>query len=122
MLEKSANMNNSISENKNATSKAYEEYSPDCDIEETKDAFVVSMDMPGLDVNAIKIELDRDMLCISGMADVEGLRARLYKREFRVMRGVDASKVKADYKLGVLSVTLPKPEAQQARQIKIECE
>jgi HSP20 family molecular chaperone IbpA len=34
---------------------------------------------------------------------------------------LDAAKVEADYKNGVLALKLPKPAEQQARQIKIQC-
>lgn len=122
MLGHIVNTNESANEKREITKRVYERYLPACDIEETKDAFVVSIDMPGVEPAEIKVELDRDMLSISGVSEISGLETRQYKREFRVMRGVDASKVKADYRLGILSLTLPKPEAQQARQIKIESE
>jgi len=115
-----ANVNNNAAEN--ASSTPYVECSPDCDIEEAKDEFIVTMDMPGLDAKAIKVELDRDMLNVSAVAEIDGLEARLYKRQFRVMRGLDASKVQADYKLGVLKLRLPKPVEKKARQIQIQCE
>ena len=102
---------------------AYEQtitFSPDCDIEEAKDCFLVQVDMPGLELNNIHVELDRDMLTVDGTATIEGLETRHYERQFRVMRGLDATKVQADYKNGVLSLRLPKPVEQQARQIKIQ--
>lgn len=94
--------------------------SPDCDIEEARDAFFVQVDMPGLDRQDIQVELDRDMLTVEGVATVDGLDARRYRRQFRVMRGLDAADVQADYKNGVLSLRLPKPLERQARQIKVQ--
>ena len=76
--------------------------------------------MPGLELNDIHVELDRDMLMVEGNATIDGLETRHYERRFRVMRGLDATKVQADYKNGVLALRLPKPVEQQARQIKIQ--
>ncbi len=122
MSEEMANANVNHNAMENANSIPYVECSPDCDIEEAKDEFIVTMDMPGLNSKAIKVELDRDMLNVSAVAEIDGLEARLYKRQFRVMRGLDATKVQADYKLGILTLRLPKPVAQQAKKIQIQCE
>lgn len=100
----------------------YIEVAPDCDIEETKDAFVLNVDMPGLDKSQIKIELDRDMLTVDANEEIDGFEPRHYERQFRVMRNLDPQTIKADYKLGVLNIVLPKPAEQKSQQIKIQCE
>lgn len=97
------------------------EATPDCDIQETKDSYIVTVDMPGMQLDQIHVDLDRDMLTVEGTAQIEGLDPRHYMRQFRVMRGLDASRVQADYKLGVLTLSLAKPSAQQPKQIKITC-
>ncbi len=96
--------------------------SPECDIEEAKEDFVVRMDMPGLDPAAIDVKLDKDILTVEANAEIDGLMPRRYYRQFRVMRGLDASKCKADYKFGVLTLRLAKPQTAQPQQIKISCE
>jgi HSP20 family protein len=111
----------SVPETQNKTNEKVVSFSPDCDIEEAKDCYLVQVDMPGLELNDIHVELDRDMLTVEGNAVIDGLETRHYERQFRVMRGLDAAKVKADYKNGVLALKLPKPAEQQARQIKIQC-
>ena len=95
---------------------------PDCDIEEAKEDYVIRMDMPGLDPAGIDVKLDKDILTVEAKAEIEGLAPRKYYRQFRVMRGLDAAKCQADYKLGVLTLKLAKPQSAQPQQIKIFCE
>ena len=95
---------------------------PDCDIEEAKEDYVIRMDMPGLDPAGIDVKLDKDILTVEAKAEIEGLAPRKYYRQFRVMRGLDAAKCQADYKLGVLTLKLAKPQSAQPQQIKICCE
>lgn len=122
MSEELMNKTESVPETKNTQSTPFQEIEPDCDIEETKDAYILTMDMPGMDPNKIQVDLDQDMLHISAMAEISGLEARHYERNFRVIRGLDAAKVSADYKQGVLALHLPKPAQQQSHQIKITAE
>lgn len=95
---------------------------PDCDIEEAKEDYVIRMDMPGLDPAGIDVKLDKDILTVEAKAEIDGLAPRRYYRQFRVMRGLDAAKCQADYKLGVLTLKLAKPQSAQSQQIKICCE
>ena len=91
-------------------------------IEEAKEDYVIRMDMPGLDPAGIDVKLDKDILTVEAKAEIEGLAPRKYYRQFRVMRGLDAAKCQADYKLGVLTLKLAKPQSAQPQQIKISCE
>lgn len=95
---------------------------PDCDIEEAKEDYIVRMDMPGLDPSGIDVKLDKDILTVQAVAEIDGLMPRKYYRQFRVMRGLDAAKCQAEYKLGVLTLRLAKPQSMQPQQIKICCE
>ena len=95
---------------------------PAVDIEEAKEDFIVSVDMPGIEPKDIQVNLDKEILTVEAKAEIEGLPTRKYYRQFRVMRGLDASKCRADYKLGVLTLKLAKPTTAQPKQIKITCE
>lgn len=100
----------------------FEEFHPDVDIEEAKDDYILNIDIPGLTTDAIDIKLDKDILTVEGNAIIEGLQPRHYYRQFRVMRGMDASQCRADYKHGVLTLRLAKPKTSSPQQIKIACE
>lgn len=95
---------------------------PAVDIEEAKEDFIVNVDMPGIDPKKIQVNLDKEILTVEANAEIEGLPPRHYYRQFRVMRGLDASQCRADYKLGVLTLKLAKPTTAQPKQIKITSE
>lgn len=94
-------------------------YQPPVDILESADDYVVVADMPGIDPTNIGIRLDQEMLVIEGASTIEGLEPMLFRRMFRVVRGLDPDGVKADYKQGVLTVTLPKPASHKPRRITV---
>ena len=103
------------------------------DIKDTGDAFVLEADMPGFDKKDIKLELNGDSLTISAERnekseekDKKGNYIRRersygsYSRSFDVS-GIDTEKIGAEYRDGVLKLTMPKRgEAEKgARHIKI---
>lgn len=95
---------------------------PAADIIETKESFIVNMDMPGLDPNKITVNLDKETLTVEAKSEVDGFPPQMFCRQFRVMKGLDAAKCRADYKQGVLSLNLQKPTSAQPQQIKIKAE
>jgi HSP20 family protein len=95
---------------------------PATDILETAENFSIRLDMPGLSPDDISVKLDKEVLTVEAKSEVEGLAPRMFYRQFRVMRGLDATKCRADYKQGVLALTLAKPTTAQPQQIKIQSE
>jgi HSP20 family protein len=106
------------------------EFSPSCDIEETEDHYLISMDMPGMKKDDIKIELRGNQLMISGerkeeKEDKSKGRYRSerswgsFARSFSLPDDVKADDVMTDYHNGVLQVAVPKVEESKAQQIKI---
>lgn len=95
---------------------------PDVDIEESKEDYILNVDMPGVLPEAIDVKLDKEVLTVEGQAEIEGLAPRHYYRQFRVMRGLDVADCRADYRNGVLTLHLAKPRTSQPQQIKISCE
>lgn len=102
------------------------------DIRETDRAYIIEADMPGFDREDISVELIDDQLTISAKrdehTDEEGKdyirRERRYgsmTRSFSV-QGIEHEAVKAEYRDGVLRITLPKNEEaiKQGRNIEIE--
>ena len=103
---------------------------PTCDVAENKDHYLVTLDVPGVPKDQIKIEMHDNVLTVSGerkseaRENTEGGRyiERHYGsffRSFSLPIGVDSTKVEADYKDGVLKLYVPKAETAKARQIKI---
>lgn len=94
---------------------------------------VVRADLPGLTKDNVSIEVDDDVLCISGERADESRderddyyrSERTYGRFFRAIQlpeGVDADKIDASFKDGVLEVTVPVPKVTtpKQRQVKIK--
>lgn len=103
---------------------------PAVDIRETKDAFEVEAELPGLSKEEIKVEMQDDVISLRGERKTEkNVREGKYHyqertfgsftRSFRLPGPADASKVQAEYKDGVLILTVPKTEGSKNRQIQI---
>lgn len=80
---------------------------PPQDVTETEGAFVISVDVPGVEPSAIKVNLSDGVLTIRGeRKTAAGHKA--FQRAFALPRNVDADAVEAHLANGVLEVTLPK--------------
>jgi len=102
-------------------------------VDETADKIVVKAEVPGMDVKDIDISLSGDVLTIKGEKKSEReekeenyhLVERSYgsfSRSLRLPVAVDADKIEATYKQGVLTVTCPKKEEVKAKAIEIKAE
>lgn len=105
-------------------------WSPRVDVEETAEAIVVHADLPGIDKKDLKVNLENNLLTIRGerKAEREEKGKNYYRSErafgtfqrtFTVSERVKSDSIKADYKNGVLTVTLPKAEEAKPREISI---
>lgn len=102
---------------------------PSCDIEETKDNYLYTFDIPGMRKEDIKVEVLNNMLTISGerkseQKDKNNSRymERSYgqfQRSMSLPSTVNAEKVEATYEDGVLSIQIPKEETEKPRQITV---
>lgn len=104
---------------------------PPCDIEEKENFFLVSMDIPGLNKEDIEIEVDNDVLTISGerkkeMSEpVKGLWrterfSGKFQRSFSLGETIDTKSIEASYETGVLKVKLPREKVVKPEVIKIK--
>ncbi|HET7624030.1 MAG TPA: Hsp20/alpha crystallin family protein [Verrucomicrobiae bacterium] len=104
---------------------------PPLDLREDKDNVVVTVELPGMKKEDIEISLHEGNLTISGERKEEekSESAEVYRTErftgrFNRVVGlpvpVATDKVKAQYKDGVLTVTLPKTEEAKPRQIEVQ--
>jgi HSP20 family protein len=109
------------------------EWTPSLDVSETKEKVVMKAEVPGLDPKEIDIALSDGVLTLKGEKKREReekdenyhLVERSYgsfSRSVRLPAEVQEDKVKASYKDGVLTITLPKTERAKERAIKIEVE
>ena len=114
----------------------YEDYNqesqwlPSVDIAEDKDRFVLTAELPGVSKDDIKINLNNSTLTIEGekKAQTENKDGEYYRserfygkfsRSFTLNSEIENDKIKADFRDGILTVSLPKSEATKPRQIAI---
>jgi HSP20 family protein len=108
-------------------------WSPAFDVVETKDDIVLYADLPGMDVGEIEIELENNVLSVSGqrlpMELGEGQRRVLaerlhgrFNRTFTLPRTVDPERITARFDNGCLTVSLPKVAEAKGRKIEIRSE
>jgi HSP20 family protein len=104
-------------------------WSPVADVEEQDDAYVVQLELPGVKRENVTIELVGNELTITGEVKEEEKKGVVRKRMRRYGRfdyrltlpdQLDAEKVDAKLKDGVLTVRVPKAERAQRRQIDIK--
>src|SRR5437588_9129003 len=106
---------------------------PAMDLVETDDDFVLRADLPGLSENDVNIELEDNVLTISGerKAEHEERKEGYYRverasgqftRSLTLPEGVDPDAVKASFDRGVLEVRVPKPEQRKPRKVTISAD
>ena len=107
------------------------EWMPAVDVVDEKDQIRVKADLPGFKKEEIGVSVDNGMLTIKGEKKEEKenkekdyIRSERYygvfHRSFTLPAGVDAPKVHASYKDGVLEITLPKKQDAKPKQIKVD--
>lgn len=105
-------------------------WSPALDVFDDKDNFVVTVELPGLKKEEINLSIHDGVLTISGERkherdekDGSAFRSERYfgkfQRSVTLPAAVDANKVAATYKDGVLTVELPKAEEAKPKQIAV---
>ncbi len=98
---------------------------PAADLYEDGEHYYVRMDLPGMDKDAINVEIERGILTVGGARkgfgdDGEAQRTFEVRRSVRLPEAIAEDQVKAAYEDGVLTVTLPKREEDRARKVMIE--
>ena len=102
---------------------------PPVDVAETQEKILVRAEVPGMRQEDIQIEFENGMLTIRGERKLdknEGLTwhrvERVYggfSRSFTLPRTVDAEKISASYREGILEIDVPKREEAKPKQIRI---
>lgn len=104
---------------------------PRLDVKERANEFVIEAEMPGVQKDGIEITLEDGVLTLSGETESrkeqkEGeqvvrceRRYGKYVRSLRLGKGIDEKNVRANYKDGVLEITLPKSEEVKPKKISV---
>lgn len=114
----------------NETNRGPVEYiSPEVNIYETKEGYVLESEMPGVNKDGLEITLEGTEITITGHRAEEAMPGqplvressrRNYRRVFDLDPAIDTAKVSARIDQGVLTLTLPKSEQVKPRKIKVD--
>lgn len=108
-------------------------WTPSVDLIRKEDQLVLRADLPGIKPDEVKIEIEDDVLTVSGehREEKEEKREQYMRRERRygsfsrsmvLPKGVKAEDIHASSKDGVLEVTVPIPKAEQKQKIEIKAQ
>ena len=108
-------------------------FTPALNLSETENSFEISVELPGLNPEDVKLEFNEGDLWITGQKSEEKEETgkayhRIerhhgeFRRVIRLPGKIDQEKVEASYKQGVLHVSVPKSEEVKPKQIPIKSE
>ena len=104
---------------------------PAMDLVETEDHFVLKADLPGLSEDDVHIDVEDNILTVSGERKAEHEDKRegyvrversygSFRRSLTLPEGVEPEAVSASFDRGVLEVRIPKPEERKPRRVAIQ--
>jgi len=104
--------------------------SPAVDIFEDAGGITLLADMPGVAKDRLDVKLDGDTLSVEGRVELQGLadmralwaevNVPRFRRTFTLSRELDASRIEANLKDGVLTLRVPKHAHAQPRRIEVK--
>jgi HSP20 family protein len=96
------------------------EFAPAYEVSEKDDHYAISLDIPGVKKDEIKIEVLDKSLTVSGERKKFEKSYGTFKRSFVLPNTVSTDKIEAHYEDGVLTLYVPKTPAAQARTIEVQ--
>ncbi len=104
-------------------------WAPAVDISETDDAYLLSMDVPGIDRDAIEVSIDNNVLTVKGERNIDHGNGKLavserwqghFLRRFSLPDSIDQEQIAAKVDNGVLALHLPKLAVAEPRRITVQ--
>jgi HSP20 family protein len=104
---------------------------PPVDVRETKDTLEISVELPGIDPKNVDVSVESGVLTLKGARQFEKATEgetyhrveRAYgafERSFTLPTNIDAERIQASYRHGVLHLTVPKREEAKPKAINIK--
>jgi len=104
---------------------------PPVDVFENENAITLLADLPGVPRDQLNLRVDGDTLVIEATASAAStppemelvygeLQCPAYRRQFTLSRELDASRIEAQLRDGVLRLTIPKAEEARPRRIQVQ--
>ncbi len=108
------------------------DFSPSCNLEETPTEFIATMDIPGVQKDDVKIEVEKNRLTVSGerksRREAKGDEAKAhlsetyygsFMRSFTLPAAIDEAQVDAEYGDGVLTIRMPKTQKSKTTEVRV---
>ena len=102
---------------------------PKVDIIQNDKEMIIEAEIPGLSKEEVSVELEKNILTISGESrnkDSKGqnfirkeIKRSSFKRSFTISNSLNRDKIKADFKDGLLNISIPKNEPDKVKKLKI---
>jgi HSP20 family protein len=103
---------------------------PPVDVFENENAITLLADLPGVAREGLNVRVDGDSLTLEAAAATQGpenmelvygeAQIPTYRRQFTLSRELDASRIEAQLRDGVLRLTIPKAEEARPRRIEVQ--
>ncbi|HZV36678.1 MAG TPA: Hsp20/alpha crystallin family protein [Verrucomicrobiae bacterium] len=102
--------------------------SPEVNIFETKDGYILEAEMPGVNKEGLDIALEANTMTIHGRRTPQDVKGQAlyresspadYRRVFELDPAIDTGKIEAKITQGVLTLHLPKSEAVKPRKVTV---
>jgi HSP20 family molecular chaperone IbpA len=100
------------------------------DVYETESAITLLADLPGVQRDQLQVRVDGDSLVLEASASSVGpenlqlvvgeAQCPSYRRQFTLSRELEASRIEAQLRDGVLRLTIPKAEEARPRRIQVQ--
>ncbi len=109
----------------------HDDWVPAIDVREEENRYLIRADVPGVEVDDLDVSMDQGVLTLQGKRDTraagqnDGLRrservsGRFYRR-FNLPESADPTDISADYRQGVLEISIPKQAEAQPQRIEIK--
>jgi len=112
------------------TSLSNQAFMPAAELHETADAIHLKLEVPGIDAKDLDIQVSADAVSVSGERKSEStsedkgvkrteFRYGRFQRVFQLPARIQNDHVTADYKDGILTITLPKAEGEKTKVVKV---
>jgi HSP20 family protein len=122
-------MNTLVRENRGVDQQRWGQFiTPTASVVEGDDAYILNVEMPGVNKEGLEISVENNELTIVGrqsMPQIEGTlihresRSENFRRVFELDPSIDTSKISARTEQGILTLTLPKAEQVKPRKITV---
>ena len=107
------------------------DWTPAYDVNETEKEYVLRIETPGMNKNDISVNVVDGVLTVSGekkskksentnLQAWNGTQYGFFSRSFQLGQEVNEKKIKADYKNGILAVSVPKTKPVESKKVQIE--